>query len=109
MSRILCTMLLLLLVPACAHPPQGGSEAAAPGAPEATAVVRGTGTVTHVTLEGGFWGILGDDRKQYEVSGLPDKLKKEGLRIRFEGRLRPDAVSTRMWGPVLEIVSASPL
>ena len=57
-----------------------------------------TGTVKQVEAEGSFWGIVGDNGKQYEVVNLPDEFKKQGLRVKFVGKVRPDQVSYHMWG-----------
>jgi hypothetical protein len=64
-----------------------------------------TGTVVHVDLEGGFWGIIGDDGKRYDVANLPKEFRKQGLRVRFAGKVRPDRVSFHMWGVIVEVVS----
>jgi uncharacterized protein YidB (DUF937 family) len=57
-----------------------------------------TGTVKQVEAEGGFWGIVGDDGKQYEVVNLQDEFKKQGLRVKVVGKVNPDQVSYHMWG-----------
>jgi len=57
-----------------------------------------TGTVKQVEAEGSFWGIVGDDGKQYEVVNLPDEFKIQGLRLKVVGKVRPDQFSYHMWG-----------
>jgi inhibitor of cysteine peptidase len=57
-----------------------------------------SGTVTFQDLEGGFYGILGDDGRKYEPLHLDPKYERNGLRVAFEATLAKDAVSTRMWG-----------
>ncbi|MDD1662203.1 MAG: protease inhibitor I42 family protein [Methanomicrobiales archaeon] len=57
-----------------------------------------SGTVTYQNIEGGFFGILGDDGKKYEPLNLDGKYQKDGLRVAFEATIVKDAVSTRMWG-----------
>ena len=56
------------------------------------------GTVVYQDLEGGFWGIVGDDRRQYEPVGeLPRAIQVENTRI--EAEIEPaDVLSARMWG-----------
>ena len=56
------------------------------------------GTVVFQDLEGGFWGIVGDDQRQYEpVSELPKAIQVENSRI--EADIEPaDVLSFRMWG-----------
>lgn len=64
-----------------------------------------TGTITYQDFEGGFWGILGDDDRQYlPIEGIPESLQQEGLRIAAE--VEPAAVlSFRMWGQAVEMTS----
>jgi inhibitor of cysteine peptidase len=56
------------------------------------------GTVTRVDLEGGFFGITGDDGKRYEPLNLDARYQKDGLRVAFEAGVAGDAVGSRMWG-----------
>jgi inhibitor of cysteine peptidase len=62
------------------------------------------GTVTRVDLEGGFYGILGDDGKKYEPLNLDPKYRRDGLRVAFDSTLAKDAVGTRMWGTPVNLV-----
>ncbi len=57
-----------------------------------------TGTVTHQDLEGGFWGIEGDDGVQYRpIEPLPDAVRHDGCRVR--AAIEPVTVlSIAMWG-----------
>jgi hypothetical protein len=64
-----------------------------------------TGTVEHVELEGGFWGITGDDGKRYDVVNLPKEFRKQGLGVKFVGRIRSGQVSIHMWGVMVEVIS----
>jgi inhibitor of cysteine peptidase len=57
-----------------------------------------SGTVTYQDLEGGFYGILGDDGRKYEPLDLDARYRENGLRVAFEATPAKDAVSTRMWG-----------
>ncbi|MBX2820238.1 MAG: hypothetical protein KTR29_11175 [Rhodothermaceae bacterium] len=64
-----------------------------------------TGTVVYQELEGGFWGIIGDDNMQYEpVSELPRAVQVNNSRI--EALLEPaDVISFKMWGQPVYIRS----
>jgi hypothetical protein len=62
-----------------------------------------TGTVVYLSFEGGFYGIKGDDGRNYDPLNLPVELRKDGLRIRFEARELPDRGSFHMWGRIIEI------
>lgn len=56
------------------------------------------GTITHVEVEGGFWGIMSDDGIPYRpVDGLPKDFLQEGLRIKATVE-RAQVVSSYMWG-----------
>jgi hypothetical protein len=67
-------------------------------------MVRGTGAVHRFTVEGGFWAIRGDDGTTYDpVDALSLEFQQEGLRVRFEAELQPDAVSTHMTGTIVRI------
>lgn len=61
------------------------------------------GTVKFVELEGGFWGIIGNDGKHYDPINLSDEFKVENLRVYFEYKIVEDQVSFHMWGLLTEI------
>lgn len=63
-----------------------------------------TGKITRVQIEGGFWGILGDDGTKYDPINLQEEYKKDGLPVRFEVKIREDLASFHMWGQIVEIV-----
>lgn len=60
--------------------------------------MRITGTIVFQDFEGGFWGIVSDDSRQYEPVGeLPQALQVDQSRI--EAEIEPaDVLSLRMWG-----------
>jgi inhibitor of cysteine peptidase len=61
------------------------------------------GTVKYIGLEGGFWGIIGDDGKKYDPINLPDEFKAEDLKVYFEYKIAEDQISFHMWGQLIEI------
>ena len=61
------------------------------------------GVVMWVDLEGGFWGILGDDGNQYEPLNLPREFEVDGLRVVVAARVRRDVASAHMWGYLITI------
>ena len=65
--------------------------------------ISGTGTVQFVTLEGGFYGIVGDDGHYYDPTNLSQELQEDGTRVRFTAERR-DVASAHMWGQVVELV-----
>lgn len=60
--------------------------------------MRIQGTVAYQDLEGGFWGLVGDDGRHYEpVDALPAAVRAEGCRV--EADVEPaEVVSFRQWG-----------
>jgi hypothetical protein len=71
--------------------------------------IETTGTVTWVSLEGGFYGIIADDGTQYDPVNLPDEYTYDGLRIGFTATEEPDVVSFHMWGTSVTITDVVPL
>lgn len=61
------------------------------------------GTVTYVGLEGGFYGIKGDDGKQYDPVQLDEQFRKDGLRVAFEFEPVKGGSSIHMWGEVVNL------
>jgi hypothetical protein len=61
------------------------------------------GKVTHVSLSGGFWGIVTDSGQQlFPVHGLPAAFQQESLRVLVE--FRPSKAATiYMWGQAVTI------
>ncbi len=71
--------------------------------------IKTTGTIKRQGLEGGFWGIVGDDGQNYDPQNLAAEFQQEGLRVSFEAETRPDAASFHMWGTIVEIKSMKKL
>ena len=64
------------------------------------------GTVKFVAIEGGFYGIKGDDGTAYEPTNLPANFQNDGERIRFS--FKPvSGHSVHQWGQLVEITSIS--
>jgi hypothetical protein len=97
-----------------------GSRAEASGksvrvmpAPDTVEPVYSPGTVEmiclvhHVGIEGGFWGLTGENGQNYDPLNLPDDLKRAGLRVKFWLRMRKDIATTHMWGTPVQIVAYS--
>lgn len=62
------------------------------------------GEVRFINLEGGFYGIIGSDGKNYYPVNLSNEFKIDGIKVKFEGRIRKDLITTTMWGETLEII-----
>ncbi len=62
-----------------------------------------TGTIAYQDLEGGFWGILGDDEVKYCPDALDTAFQVEGLRVQATIEIF-DGMSLRMWGTEVDIL-----
>ncbi len=63
-----------------------------------------SGTVRHISAEGGFWGITADNGKKYEPLHLPLELRRPGLKVEFTVIVLRNNFSVRMWGTPVEIL-----
>ena len=52
--------------------------------------VSGSGTVVYIDLEGGFYGIVSEDGKEYLPLNLPPQYQENGISVVFEGVIRED-------------------
>ncbi len=64
-----------------------------------------SGKVIWVELEGGFWGIMTHQGQKLDPRGLPESMRKEGLRVKGTIRLLKNMMSIRMWGTLVEITA----
>ena len=65
--------------------------------------MTGTGTITYVELEGGFYGLIASDGTRYLPLNLDDPFKVDGANVTFEGILPDDVATIQQWGIPLEI------
>lgn len=89
---------LALVVAGCGCISQGSGE-----------TISGTGTVTYVGLEDGFYGIVTEGGEHYVPLNLQEACSQDGLSVRFEAKPKSDAATTQMWGTPIEIVSITPI
>jgi len=73
----------------------------------AESTIETMGTVVFVGLNGGFFGILGDDGKRYEPINLPSDCEVVGLRVWFKARILQWTI--HVWGIPIEIIEIVPL
>ncbi|MDR3562144.1 MAG: hypothetical protein P4N59_12010 [Negativicutes bacterium] len=66
------------------------------------------GTVKYIALEGGFWGIVSKDGKNYDPINLAEEFKQDGLPVKVEA-VAKDRVGIHMWGTIIEITAISKL
>jgi inhibitor of cysteine peptidase len=60
--------------------------------------------VVFVSLEGGFWGLKGEDGRHYDPGGLASEFRQPGLMVHVRAKRASERVSFRMWGTPIEIV-----
>jgi inhibitor of cysteine peptidase len=67
------------------------------------------GTITFVDLEGGFFGITGDDGTNYYPLNLDEQFRVDGLRVAFEFEPVKDAATIQMWGETVNLTFIEPI
>jgi hypothetical protein len=72
-------------------------------------LIQATGTVTWVPLEGGFYGIIGEDGTQYDPLNLPEEYSVDGYRIGFTAVEEQNWASIHMWGTIITITGTTPI
>ena len=72
---------------------------------EETENIVGTGEIQYIDLEGGFYGIVSDDGKNYDPINLPTEFKEDGLQVSYTLKALKDQVNVHMWGSVVEIIT----
>jgi hypothetical protein len=109
--RLAVVLSLSVVMTGCASTERPPDTAPSPPSPDTTArlpdadddVIRGTGTIRYVDLEGGFYGLVAEDGTKYDPTPLPDSLRVDGLSVRFRVRAT-GGMTTRMWGTPVELV-----
>lgn len=67
-------------------------------------IIQATGTVRYVDLEGGFYGLVDEAGTKYDPRTLPERLRVDGLSVRFRV-VEEDVMTTRMWGSPVKVLS----
>lgn len=60
--------------------------------------------MVHQNLEGGFWGIEGNDGRQWLPLNMPEQLKEKGKEVSLTVK-EADVVGVQMWGTPVKVVS----
>jgi len=90
--RRLLALLLLILPIACA-------TGVGPGAVERSDDgFTITGRVVYVAVEGGFFGLVADDGRRFDVGPLPEEFRVDGLAVRARLQKTPPSIGIHMWG-----------
>ncbi|WP_153015940.1 hypothetical protein [Methanofollis ethanolicus] len=69
-----------------------------------TAAITGTGTVTYIDLEGGFYGIVADDGMRYLPMDLDPAFEQDNLSVTFTVE-KVDVVTIQQWGTPVKVIS----
>ena len=72
-------------------------------------ILSGTGTISHIDLEGGFYGLIADDGQRYLPKDLAREFRVDGLRVRFQVKILTGVASIYMWGTPVEVLSIEKL
>lgn len=70
-----------------------------------TPEISGTGTVTYIDLEGGFYGIVADDGTHYLPLDLDEAYQQDGLKVQFTLSPAEDMMTIQQWGTPVYVVS----
>ncbi len=62
------------------------------------------GTVKKINLGTGFWGIIGEDGKEYRPVNLPAAMQKEGYQFAAPVVAAKGEMSVFMWGEAVRLV-----
>jgi len=68
-------------------------------------IISGTGTINHINLEGGFYGITADDGRKYLPKSLAREFKVDGLHVRFQVKILTGVATIYMWGTPVDVLS----
>ena len=62
------------------------------------------GKVVYQELGMGFWGIIGEDGKEWLPINLPTHLQEKDKLVAVKAKIVEDGVSMFMWGTMVEII-----
>ncbi len=63
------------------------------------------GTVRHVDLGTGFWGIESFDGDKYMPVNMPEQLKTEGRHVEVNAEAVDEMAGLHQWGRIVKITS----
>lgn len=65
-----------------------------------------TGTIQRSDMGAGTWALVTENGETYEIKrGAAKELLKSGQKVKVQGQVREDVMTTAMVGPVLEVKS----
>lgn len=68
-------------------------------------LIKGTGKIKYIELEGGFYGIVSDDGENYDPVNLQSEFQIDDLRVKFILKPLENQTSIHMWGTLVEIIN----
>jgi heat shock protein HslJ len=96
--------IVALILSACAGSSEKGWLELSPENAASEPVLRITGTVHHLDLEGGLFVIRDAGGTQYNPVNLPETFRSEGVTVEADARRRDNVASIGMVGPVVELL-----
>jgi len=63
------------------------------------------GTIKYIDLEGGFYGIVADNGKNYDPVNLESEYQVDGLRIRVQAIPVTGIATVHQWGTTVKIIA----
>jgi len=67
-------------------------------------IIQITGIVRYLQLEGGFYGIIGDDGEKYKPMNLEPQYEVDGLKVKVQARIVKGVAGIHMWGKSVEVL-----
>ena len=104
MMRLVWIVLIAVGLMGCAGSDTSEPEPSNEADPEPQNVISGVGTIRHIELEGGFYGIVADDSTRYNPTELSEAFRTDGMRVRFRLQIRDDVMTTQMWGRPVRVL-----
>lgn len=69
-------------------------------------IITVTGTIQRSDMGAGTWALVTENGETYEIKrGAAKELLKSGQKVKVQGQVREDVMTTAMVGPVLEVKS----
>lgn len=93
-----------MILSSCASVREHGWVELKPQSSDSGQILRITGTVHHLELEGGLFVIRDAEGIQYNPINLPEAFRREGMAVEAEARRRDDMASIGMVGPIVELL-----
>lgn len=74
-----------------------------------TRAVSGKATVTHVLIEGSFYGLITDTGERLLPLQMSSEFRQDGLRVRYDGAADDNQTSIYQWGTLTKLTSIEKL